>query len=147
MKSDDVLCDGVDANLAFAGSRPVVQGKADGGGRKNRRIVRVVTILAGIFAVSGFVSAYFYWTLEDESSLTIKHDPIEKDPRYARIFEEADRFAFLEVQRDREATGLLTGEVKGECHSLWRIKKSYLWKVHGINWKSPAEMNPTIAFD
>jgi hypothetical protein len=36
--------------------------------------------------------------------------------------------------------------VLGVCHSYWARKKELLAKK-GIEWKTPAEMNPNILFD
>ena len=35
----------------------------------------------------------------------------------------------------------------GFCHSYWATKKSILKDKYGIDWKSPAEMNPQTCFD
>jgi hypothetical protein len=35
----------------------------------------------------------------------------------------------------------------GYCYMVWEKQKKILKKRHGIDWKSPDEMNPTILFD
>ena len=39
------------------------------------------------------------------------------------------------------------GEYLGYCHSFWRVKKRIFLEKYGIDWKSPAELYPTIIFD
>ena len=36
--------------------------------------------------------------------------------------------------------------IMGTCHRYWARKKELL-KKEGIEWRTPAEMNPTIRFD
>ncbi|NQS72554.1 MAG: hypothetical protein HQQ73_10465 [Desulfobulbaceae bacterium] len=51
----------------------------------------------------------------------------------------------------REAEKLLKHDpLRGQmgfCHLYWTIVKRILWEKHGIDWKSPAEMNPDVFFD
>ena len=35
----------------------------------------------------------------------------------------------------------------GFCHLYWATVKRILRERHGIDWKSPAEMNPDVFFD
>jgi len=35
----------------------------------------------------------------------------------------------------------------GRCHGVWKKMKEILRTEHGIEWYSPAEMNPKVAFD
>jgi hypothetical protein len=35
----------------------------------------------------------------------------------------------------------------GSCHFLWCEKKKLLQEKHGVNWFTPAEMNPGMRFD
>lgn len=66
-----------------------------------------------------------------------KTDNIENTEKY--------KFAMLEI------TPILEKEFKdkfgmGICHSYWYRKKELLAK-YGIDWKSPAELNPDVRFD
>lgn len=36
---------------------------------------------------------------------------------------------------------------RGICHKIWRTAKAELLAEHGIEWKTPVEMNPNCAFD
>ena len=69
----------------------------------------------------------------------LKHDPQEDDPKLRAAFEEADSYAERMTANDPPRLG--------EIHECWRYKKEFLLRKYGIHWKSPAEMNPTIAFD
>lgn len=35
----------------------------------------------------------------------------------------------------------------GFCHTYWYRKKQILKEEYGIDWKSPADMNPMMCFD
>ncbi|MBQ8761804.1 MAG: hypothetical protein IJZ26_00585 [Clostridia bacterium] len=35
----------------------------------------------------------------------------------------------------------------GFCHKIWARKKQLLKEMYGINWQSPADLNPRIIFD
>ncbi len=35
----------------------------------------------------------------------------------------------------------------GMCHTIWKYKKEILKTEYGINWHSPAELNPQTCFD
>jgi hypothetical protein len=40
-----------------------------------------------------------------------------------------------------------SGSYMGYCHKYWYYKKKYLKEIYGIDWKSPAELNPNTIFD
>ncbi|MDO5674760.1 MAG: hypothetical protein Q4G66_07590 [bacterium] len=40
----------------------------------------------------------------------------------------------------------LHGQI-GYCHLYWATMKRILLERHGIDWKSPVEMNPDVFFD
>lgn len=79
---------------------------------------------------------------ETEDDDWIIEDPIESDPAYADILAEAEAAA-------RENMGIigLTEQSMGACHFIWGGKKQYLKEKYGIDWKSPAELNPGCCFD
>ena len=70
---------------------------------------------------------------------TFKTDPIERDPKYKKILEQADREA---KERCKGYVGKL-----GYCHRFWAAKESILREKYGIEWKSPGSMNPGVMFD
>jgi hypothetical protein len=69
----------------------------------------------------------------------MKHDPQEDDPRLEHAFKEAGEYA------DGQLRGLKLG--LGAVHTYWRLKKQFLLEHYGIRWKTPAELNPNVAFD
>lgn len=71
--------------------------------------------------------------------LPINHDPIEHDPAIAPLIDEADKLAQREVENHKQQMGV--------CHLYWRTKKRILKEQFGIDWQTPAEMNPGVLFD
>lgn len=85
-------------------------------------------------------------------SLPEKRDPLDVDPAYEEIMESIselaidaairetnERFPYLNVTRDDLNMGL--------CHRIWHHKKRLLKELHGLEWSSPAELNPHIWYD
>jgi hypothetical protein len=70
---------------------------------------------------------------EDE----LLQDPIELDEIFKKLIEEAAVKAKKNV----------TYKGRGVCHMLWEEQKNILKDEHGIDWYSPAEMNPWVEFD
>lgn len=68
----------------------------------------------------------------------IQHDPVEDSEIYQRIELDVERKINAELGKER---------YMGCGHLYWFTKKRILKKEHGIEWKSPAEMNPLINFD
>lgn len=66
-------------------------------------------------------------------------DPIERDPAIRRKVREARE----EAEHQAKAQGL----TMGRCHFIWAKQAQILRDEHGINWYSPAEMNPSTCFD
>jgi hypothetical protein len=86
------------------------------------------------------------------------HDPIEDDPAIRPLFlticEEATREAeewrrqrIAELERQSPAVADLFRRGQGLCHRIWARTKALLRERHGIEWRSPAEMNPGVIFD
>lgn len=71
--------------------------------------------------------------------LPMSHDPIERDPEIAPLIDEADRITQKELANEKRRMGF--------CHLYWRTKKRVLKEQFGIDWKTPAEMNPGVMFD
>ena len=70
-----------------------------------------------------------------------KSDRIEKDPKTRSIFSAVDKEVKAELAKHPER------DMLGFCHTIWETKKRILKEKHGIEWKSPSEMNPDICFD
>jgi hypothetical protein len=66
-------------------------------------------------------------------------NPTEDDPRLADLI----RKAKLEAE---ESTRAFAGRL-GYCHMLWINQKRILRDKYGIDWKTPAEMNPEADID
>lgn len=67
----------------------------------------------------------------------ILRDPIEADPRFGKLVREA-------ATRAQES---IKGEGMGTCHRIWAEQARILKDEHGIDWYSPAQMNPWILYD
>lgn len=67
-------------------------------------------------------------------------DPIETDSALAEWVHEAA----AEANRAADSAG---HRGRGRCHFVWSMQKQILAERHGINWFSPAEMNPAVVFD
>ena len=65
-------------------------------------------------------------------------DPQENDPRLRAIFADADSEAEYAVRN--------TPRNKRFIFRFWLIKKTILKKKYRLDWKTPAELNPTIAY-
>jgi hypothetical protein len=69
-----------------------------------------------------------------------RSDARESDPKYRHIFEEVGREVTLEMKRKGTYMHF------GSCHEFWGLKKEKL-KAKGIDWRSPAELNPNTVYD
>jgi len=70
----------------------------------------------------------------------LESDPKEYDPKYRSIIAAAETEA-EKIVADMGISGM------GTCHAIWGEQKKILKEKHGIDWKSPAEMNPEVKFD
>jgi hypothetical protein len=107
--------------------------------RSHRRLV----YLAGIVLLLGATVAGWYVLRprpQPDDPSVIKHDPIEDDPVYHAVLEAADKEAREET--DRNGSNKL-----GSVHGFWSRKKEILKEKYGVEWRTPAEMNPKRAFD
>jgi hypothetical protein len=81
------------------------------------------------------------------------HDPLEDDPQIAPIIKqveaEAEVLAQQEFERLLARHGLPTDlhPGMGRCHHVWGIMGTILRERHGIDWLSPARMNPWVNID
>ena len=69
----------------------------------------------------------------------LKHDPIEDTAGYKAVIKDVEK----------ELDHLLKDKPRnmGFCHIYWYEKKRILKEKYGIEWKSPALMNPRVRFD
>ncbi len=67
---------------------------------------------------------------------SLKHDPIEMSEEYLAVIDEVEE----KIDKNRTHFGM------GSCHEIWDLKYRFLLEK-GINWKSPAMMNPRVLFD
>ncbi len=65
-------------------------------------------------------------------------DPIEQTSEYQEAMKKIDPILRREFPKGRW--------MMGTCYPYWARKKALL-QEHGVEWKSPAEMNPRILFD
>jgi len=72
---------------------------------------------------------------------SVRHDPIEDDPNYQAVISAID----AEVNENLKHHPMRGGF--GFVHIYWQEKKRVLHDKYGIEWRSPAEMNPHILFD
>jgi hypothetical protein len=66
-------------------------------------------------------------------------DQQEGDPALRPIFEAVEQ----EVQEKLKGFPFRLGY----CHVAWAEKKRLLKEKYGIDWQSPAELNPEVCFD
>jgi hypothetical protein len=71
----------------------------------------------------------------------VKRDPLETDARYMEFLAAASNQAEAEL-----ADHPMNGGI-GFCHVLWKKKKEILRERYGLEWQTPAELNPDIKFD
>lgn len=65
-----------------------------------------------------------------------RQDPVEMTEAYLSVIDEVDE----RVERAREGCG------RGTCFERWNLKRKYL-EEHGVEWRSPAVLNPGVHFD
>ncbi|MBP5548718.1 MAG: hypothetical protein J6X58_07515 [Bacteroidales bacterium] len=70
--------------------------------------------------------------------------PLKKDP-----IEDTDRFKAVIDDVEKEVDKMLKNKKRchGFCHLYWAAKKEVLLKKYGIEWRTPAQMNPGVHFD
>lgn len=62
--------------------------------------------------------------------------------------EETQEYKKIEQELEKELSKLMENIPRfGSCHYYWANKKRILKEKYGIDWKSPAELNPHICFD
>ena len=78
--------------------------------------------------------------LEDVKQTTmLKHDPVEWTARWEEVVDEADKI--VEARLVDHPRGM------GYCHAYWPERAEVLMSKFGVEWRSPARMNPRVIFD
>ena len=67
---------------------------------------------------------------------SLKHDPVEMSKEYLDVIDEVEE----KISKNRTIFGM------GACHEIWHLKYVYLAE-RGIQWRSPAVLNPRVMFD
>ncbi len=68
----------------------------------------------------------------------LKYDPVEDTPEFQAIKDELEKKIVAKIGENR---GM------GYCHLYWATKREILKQDYGIEWKSPAVLNPRVHFD
>lgn len=74
-----------------------------------------------------------------EDWISPQQDPLERDPRFRRAFEEAEALAEAELANEPHGYG--------SCHTLWEVQARILAERGGIRWWTPPEIHPNTLFD
>lgn len=69
----------------------------------------------------------------------LKHDPIEDTAPYKAVIKDVEKELDYLLKDKPRCTGF--------CHIYWHEKKRILKEKYGIEWNSPAVMNPRVRFD
>ena len=72
----------------------------------------------------------------------MRRDPVEETAAYRAVVADVER----SVDETLFEFGMSSDRI-GYCHAFWPLKQAFLRDDHGIDWKTPSEMNPTILFD
>ena len=68
----------------------------------------------------------------------LKYDPVEDTPEFQAIKDELEEKIIAKIGPNN---GM------GYCYLYWETKRDILKKDYGIEWKSPALLNPKVRFD
>ncbi len=78
--------------------------------------------------------------LEDIKQTTmLKHDPVEWTARWEEVIDEVDKIVDSRLEDHPRGMGF--------CHACWHERAAVLSDQFGIEWRSPARMNPRVLFD
>jgi hypothetical protein len=97
-------------------------------------------------------------TIGNHQPGVIMHDPIEDDPAIRPLFlavceeatreiEELQHQEIDELNQQSPDVAELLQSGRGKCHRIWARIKELLRERHGIEWRSPRELNPWVIFD
>ena len=70
----------------------------------------------------------------------LKCDAIELDPKFAPLLKEVDAPIVAQMKRDH------TDQGRDALHTFWRLRQQRL-KERGLDWHTPAELNPHIRYE
>ncbi len=68
------------------------------------------------------------------------HDPLEDDPQWQTAFEEVEEMLAFELELSE------VEDSPNFCHFVWNEKARLLREEFGLEWFSPAQMNPFVRF-
>ena len=96
--------------------------------------------------------------LRESQTDTFVHDPIEDNPSIRSLFEavraevngvvtEEHRKRIAELEESSPTVESLFRGGRGLCHREWQLTKKLMKERHGIEWQSPADLNPWVIFD
>ena len=74
-----------------------------------------------------------------ESQSMLKSDPIEWTLEWESIIDKADSMVFSELKDTPRGMGF--------CFAYWSKRREILEREFGVEWRSPAVMNPRVMFD
>lgn len=69
----------------------------------------------------------------------LRRDPVEYTPRWEEICYDVEDYLDRRFENAPRQHGF--------CHIYWEAKRQYLKDNYGIEWRSPAQMNPHVKFD
>ena len=89
---------------------------------------------------------------EPTKPLPERLDPLDFAPDYKALMESISELAtdaaISEINEKFPYKNVTRGDlIMGLCHSIWYHKKRLLKELHGLEWSSPAELNPHIWYD
>jgi hypothetical protein len=67
----------------------------------------------------------------------LRCDPIEDDPNMQPLLRAAEK----------EANKEMGSRPFGSARAVFKVKQRILKEKHGIDWRTPAALNPDVAFD
>ncbi|MDB5313195.1 MAG: hypothetical protein JWO38_7397 [Gemmataceae bacterium] len=101
-------------------------------------------VLVALLSVPAGDVVWWFVMQELQDPHAIKHDPIEDDPDMKPIFAAAEQETEQQLAEVRKEWP--RGQL-GYCHLRWGVKQRILKEKYGVEWRTPAQMNPRIAFD
>jgi hypothetical protein len=110
--------------------------------RLRHLVITLGVVLFCFLAIGGS-----WWFLTREPDRSIRRDPIEDDPAMQPILRAVEHEAQEEMKRLRENEGRAEEYQLGDSHAYWGIKKRIPREKYGIEWRTPRELNPHVAFD
>lgn len=122
------------------GALEVARRRAGPRGRVSTRTRALVGLLIAVFL--GVACVEWYLALPDrpqEGGISIRRDPIEDDPHVRPLIRAAEREADVELKDVPRQLGFV--------HAYWGTKKRILREKYGVEWRTPAELSPRVAFD